>query len=244
MNVLISAGGTRERIDSVRSIANTATGRLGSLVAAAFDKAPETERIFYVCGQNAVRPESDRAELTVVEDTAGLEKAVREILAHNRVDAVVHSMAVSDYRVRSVTTPARIAGLAAQVPVIEAIDRAPSLGLDSKISSGEDRLVIVLEPTPKIIALFQTLAPQALLVGFKLLDQVSRETLFDAAFRLLEKNRCAFVVANDARDIHDDIHIACMIDRNRRIQRFGNKREIAEGIAKAVIAQLQEEKAK
>ncbi|MDR1596547.1 MAG: phosphopantothenoylcysteine synthase, partial [Treponema sp.] len=31
MNILISAGGTRERIDSVRSITNTATGRLGSL---------------------------------------------------------------------------------------------------------------------------------------------------------------------------------------------------------------------
>jgi phosphopantothenate-cysteine ligase len=238
VNILISAGGTRERIDSVRSITNAATGRLGSLIAACFDQAPETERIFYVCGQNAVRPESKKAELTVVEDTAGLERAVRKILSHNRVDAIIHSMAVSDYRVRSVTTPARIAGLAAGTSVIEAIDNAPSLEMDGKISSGEDRLVVVLEPTPKIISLFQTLAPQALLVGFKLLDHVSRETLIDTAFRLLEKNRCAFVVANDSRDIHDDVHIACLIDRNRRIQRFGAKDEIARGIAKAVLEQL------
>jgi phosphopantothenate-cysteine ligase len=124
--------------------------------------------------------------------------------------------------------------------VIEAIDNAPSLELGGKISSGEDRLVVVLEPTPKIISLFQTLAPRALLVGFKLLDHVSQETLIDAAFSLLEKNRCAFVVANDARDIHEDVHIACLIDRNRRIQSFSAKGEIARGIAEAVLGQLKE----
>jgi phosphopantothenate-cysteine ligase len=240
VNVLISAGGTRERIDSVRSIANTATGRLGSLVAACFDRAPETERIFYVFAPNAPRPESAKAELTVVEDTADLEQAVRDILGRSRVDAIVHSMAVSDYRTLSVTTPARIAERARSVPVIEAIDSAPSLGQDGKISSDENRLVIVLEPTPKIISLFQTLAPQALLVGFKLLDNVSHETLIDAARRLLEKNRCAFVLANDSRDIHDDTHIAYLMDRSHRIQRFGNKPEIARGIADAVIARLKE----
>ena len=243
MNILISAGGTRERIDSVRSIANTATGRLGSLVAGCFDKVPETERIFYVCTPNAPRPESARAEITVIEDTAGLEKAVREILRHNRVDAVIHSMAVSDYRVRSVTTPARIAESAVNASVIEAIDRAPSLEQDAKIRSGENRLVIVLEPTPKIISLFQTLSPQALLVGFKLLDKVSHETLIDAALSLLEKNRCAFVLANDARDIHDDMHVAWLIDRNRRMRRFGDKHAIARGIAEAVVTLFKEKNA-
>jgi phosphopantothenate-cysteine ligase len=240
MNILISAGGTRERIDSVRNIANTATGRLGSLVADCFDKVPETERIFYVCSQNAFRPESAKAELTVVGDTADLEKAVRDILGRSRVDAIIHSMAVSDYRVRSVTTPARIAESARNVPVVEAIDRAPSLRQDGKINSDESRLVIVLEPTVKIISLFQDLSPGALLVGFKLLDHVSHETLIDAAGRLLEKNRCAFVLANDSMDIHDDTHIAYLIDKTGRIQRFGDKQAIARGITEAVVARLKE----
>jgi phosphopantothenate-cysteine ligase len=243
VNILISAGGTRERIDSVRSIANTATGRLGSLVAACFDKIQETERIFYVCAPNVPRPDSAKAEITVVEDTAGLERAVRDILGQNRVDVIIHSMAVSDYRVRSVTTPARIAERARSVPVIEAIDSAPSLEQNAKISSDENRLVIVLESAPKIISLFQTLAPRALLVGFKLLDNASHETLIDAACRLLEKNRCAFVLANDARDIHDDTHIAYLIDRNRQIQRFEDKHEIALGISEAVVAKLKEKNA-
>ncbi|MDR3124133.1 MAG: phosphopantothenoylcysteine synthase [Treponema sp.] len=243
MNILISAGGTRERIDSVRSIANTATGRLGSLIAACFDAIPETERIFYVCAPNAPLPESAKAEITAVENTAGLETAVRDLLGRNRVDAIIHSMAVSDYRVRAVTTPARIAEIAANASVIEAIDSAPSLGQDAKISSDENRLVIVLEPTPKIISLFQTLAPRALLVGFKLLDNVSHETLLDAARRLLEKNRCAFVAANDARDIHGDTHIAWLLDKNGRIQRFGDKHTIARGITEAVVALLKERNA-
>ncbi|MFO7160860.1 MAG: phosphopantothenoylcysteine decarboxylase, partial [[Clostridium] cellulosi] len=36
MNVLITAGGTTENIDPVRKIKNTATGRLGSLIAEEF----------------------------------------------------------------------------------------------------------------------------------------------------------------------------------------------------------------
>jgi phosphopantothenate-cysteine ligase len=189
VNILISAGGTMERIDSVRSITNHATGRLGSLIARCFDEEPETERIFYICGKNAPLPESPKAEITVIEDTAGLERAVRDILQSRRVDAIIHSMAVSDYRVRAVTTPALIAGAAGSAPdqgaLINALENAPSLEQGAKISSDEKRLVIIMEPTVKIISLFQALAPQALIVGFKLLDQVPHETLIDTAYRLL-----------------------------------------------------------
>jgi phosphopantothenate-cysteine ligase len=220
---------------------------LGCRIAACFDTAPETERIFYLCGKTAPRPASAKAEVTVIEDTAGLERAVRELLRSHRVDAIIHSMAVSDYRLRTVTTPARIAeAVVAGEPtllrdsLIKAIDSAPSLGKDAKISSNEKQLVLVLEPTPKIIALFSSLAPRALLVGFKLLDNVSHETLIDTAHRLLEQNHCAYVLANDARDIHEDTHIAYLVDRDRRIQRFGDKDEIARGITENVIEKLRE----
>jgi phosphopantothenate-cysteine ligase len=240
VNILISAGGTRERIDSVRSITNTATGRLGSLIAACFDKVPETKRIFYICGKDAPRPESAKAEITVIEDTADLERAVRELLQNHRVDAVIHSMAVSDYRVRSVTTPARIAEAARRSSLIDAFENAPSLGQDGKISSDENRLVIVLEPAPKIISLFHLLAPDALLLGFKLLDNVSREDLINAASKLLEKNHCAFVLANDARDIHNDTHIAYLVDRDQGVRRFDDKCGIARGITENIIKKLKE----
>jgi phosphopantothenate-cysteine ligase len=257
MNVLITAGGTREKIDSVRSITNTATGRLGYLLARCFDRVPETERIFYVCGKTAPLPESPRAVITVIDDTAGLEAAVRKILRENPVDAIIHSMAVSDYRVRTVTTPALVADAAAlsfaqapdhTVPVPDAIrssvaaalEKVPALGHDTKISSHEKRLVLILEPTPKIISLLKDLAPQALITGFKLLDHVSHETLIDTAFRLLEKNRCNFVLANDAKDIHGDTHTGYLVDSEKNIRRLEGKPEIAEGITNTIIQKLKE----
>ncbi|AEF85115.1 phosphopantothenoylcysteine synthetase/decarboxylase [Treponema primitia ZAS-2] len=259
MNILITAGGTMERIDSVRSITNHATGRLGSLMARCFDEAPETERIFYICGKNAPQPESPKAEITVIEDTAGLERVVRDILQSRRVDAIIHSMAVSDYRVRAVTTPALIASAAGpgsdqsaltnslenassieQGALINALENAPSLEQGAKISSDEKRLVIILEPTVKIISLFQELAPHSLIVGFKLLDSVPHETLIDTAYRLLEKNHCAYVLANDAADIHGDAHIGYLVDAERRVQRFEDKSGIARGITENVIKKFNE----
>jgi phosphopantothenate-cysteine ligase len=77
-------------------------------------------------------------------------------------------------------------------------------------------------------------------VGFKLLDNVPHETLIDTAHRLLEKNHCAYVLANDARDIHGDTHIAYLVDRDRRLQRFSDKNEIARGITENVIKTLKE----
>jgi phosphopantothenate-cysteine ligase len=219
------------------------------------------ERIFYICGKNVPLPESVKTDITVIEDTAELENAVRETLQKHRVEAIIHSMAVSDYRVRTVSTPGLIAdaidrslgeGLAGKASdsgpapgsirpaLLGAMDNAPSLGRHAKISSDEQRLVIVLEPTPKIIALFHTLAPQALIVGFKLLDRVPYETLIDTAHRLLEKNSCAFVLANDAMDIHGDTHIGYLVDAERRVQCFEDKPGIARGITETIIKKLRE----
>ena len=49
MNIIVTAGGTSEPIDNVRRIANTGTGRLGSLVADELAEADWTGHIFYVC---------------------------------------------------------------------------------------------------------------------------------------------------------------------------------------------------
>ena len=46
MNIIVTAGGTSEPIDNVRRIANTGTGRLGSLVADELAEADWTDHIF------------------------------------------------------------------------------------------------------------------------------------------------------------------------------------------------------
>jgi phosphopantothenate-cysteine ligase len=98
-----------------------------------------------------------------------------------------------------------------------------------------------MEKTPKIISFLRGLAPQAVIVGFKLLDGVSETELLDAAAGVLEKNECDFVLANDARGITADGHSAILLRRGREIAgRFATKAEIADGIAAAVLQILAE----
>jgi phosphopantothenate-cysteine ligase len=262
MNFLITAGGTVERIDSVRYITNYATGRLGSLTAGCLAESPETERIFYICGKTSARPAAGKAEILPVEDAAELEAAVRKVLADNRVDAVIHSMAVSDYRVKTLTTPRLLAEAllcpradsppeAEPEPEAGAFCRPETLarriaeaaqrgGLErnQKICSGEENLMLLLEPTVKIISLFHELAPRSLLVGFKLLSGVSHARLIDTAYGLLQKNHCEYVLANDAKDIRGDTHLGYLIDRNKNVRGYENKSAIARGIAEHLLAKL------
>jgi phosphopantothenate-cysteine ligase len=226
MNILITSGGTSERIDPVRRIANSATGRLGALIAERF--GADGANVYYVCGANACVPNvgtSVGAALAAadggvtvrrIDDTADLESAVRELCAAVKFDAVIHAAAVSDYRVVSVSSG------------------GAELDRSQKISSTLPELTIALEPTPKIISLYRELAPNACLVGFKLLDSVSREELFSAARKVMDANNCAFVLANDGSQISGDAHVGHLLKRDGSAAEFTTKQDIAEGIFDAV----------
>ena len=104
MNIIVTAGGTSEPIDNVRRIANTGTGRLGSLVADELAEADWTGHIFYVCAKDSIRPVSKRVTCVEIQSVADLQEAVTELTEKYVIHGVVHSMAVSDYKVRSVST--------------------------------------------------------------------------------------------------------------------------------------------
>jgi phosphopantothenate-cysteine ligase len=214
---LITSGGTSERIDSIRRITNSGTGRLGRLIAERFADGG-AGRIFYIRSETADAPERGPVNDVTVESVADLERAVRRVCADVRVDAVIHAMAVSDYRVKSVTSSGR------------------ELRRDAKISSGERELTVALVPAPKIISLFRTLAPSATLVGFKLLDGATQEELRGAARELMRANGCELVLANDAREITGERHVGLLLSDDGGAERFESKKEIAEGIYRAVIA--------
>jgi phosphopantothenate-cysteine ligase len=82
------------------------------------------------------------------------------------------------------------------------------------------------------------------------MDGVPRDTLLDTAGRLLEKNHCTFVLANDKRDIHGDTHVGYLIDRgylpdrNRQVRRYETKAAIAGGITEQVITAYKEKGSK
>ena len=250
-NILITAGGTIEPIDKVRSITNTGTGRLGSLIADSFSKAPSVNKIFYICAHNTISPMSDKVAVIYIESVNDLQAAVIETIENHKIDVVIHSMAVSDYRVKAVSSVEALAEelntkLQEQELLEENVKEIILRGFDSndlvkdtgKMSSQINSPIILLEQTPKILPMFKKLLPKSIVVGFKLLSQVSEEKLLGVAHRLLIENECDYVLANDTSDITGDQHKGFLIDKNRSIKTFYTKQEIAAGIVAAILERI------
>ena len=249
MKILITAGGTTEPIDSVRSITNTSTGKLGSLIADAYSEIDKITKIYYLCGKNSIVPQTEKAEVFLVDTVASLELAVKNIIESDTIDIIIHSMAVSDYRVKTVTSVPMVSktlnkklNICNEKPVIQESfvttlfeDSETIINSDGKIRSNINNLILCMEQTPKIISFFQKIAPEAILVGFKLLDHVSVEELIDTAYRVLQDNHCSFVLANDLQDITKDKHVGYLIDNHRNYLKYSTKEEIAEAIVKVTL---------
>lgn len=232
--IIITAGGTSEKIDNVRKITNSGTGKLG--LAIANHLSPKDVMIYYVCSKNAVRP-SNMANVKVIEieGTKDLKQTIETLLTTEKIDYFIHSMAVSDYTTDYVTTIERIkSSLQSKDDIDEALKNVQTI-TGSKISSSEDNLVIVLKPTPKIISIIKTLSPETYLVGFKLLDNVSKEHLIAVATKLRDKNHCDLVVANDLEDIRNGNHLAYIIDKQDTIEEAYNKEDIARKLTRKMF---------
>ena len=235
-NILITAGGTSEPIDSVRSITNSGTGRLGSLTAERFAAKEDVGRVYYICPETALRPFDTKIEVIIVKTVDDLKAAVEDLLGRVRIDAVVHSMAVSDYRVRSVSTIEMVSQAMTSGDDIEsALNKTDLRYGGEKLSSKMGSPLILLEPTPKILPLFRQLSPDAVIVGFKLLSGVTTDRLFEVAKKLMTDNGCDYVLANDSKDISGDSHIGCLMDRDGGVIRCETKGEIAQTIADTVM---------
>lgn len=235
MKVLVTAGGTTEKIDNVRGITNFSTGRLGSLVASELDSKKETE-VIYVHGIGAILPESDQIRCIEIESTRDLANTLKNILERETIDFMVHSMAISDYYSVGTMTGESAARF------FNARDEKKLHGFwglfksekDKKISSKSEDLVVHLKKNPKVIQKLKEWSPQTKLVGFKLLVDVSEDELLKVTRETLVKNKCDFVLGNDKKTIMGDAHVGILIDKSGIINRFSTKQEIAKGIANLI----------
>lgn len=230
--IIITAGGTSEKIDTVRKITNSSSGKLGMTIANHLLEQNENLSIYYVCSKNSLRPKDERVKVVEIEGTIDLKNRIENLLLNEKIDYFIHSMAVSDYMTDYVTSLERIKeSIKSNDNLDEAFSNIEIIN-GSKISSYEDNLVIVLKPTPKIISIIKDLSPSTYLVGFKLLDGVSKEELIDVAKKLRDKNKCDLVVANDLSSIRNGEHIAYIIDKNNEIEESHGKDDIAKKLVR------------
>jgi phosphopantothenoylcysteine synthetase/decarboxylase len=166
MRVLVTAGGTREAIDGVRFITNASSGRTGAAIAEALEAA----------GHGVLLIQANRS-------VSELDDACRTALSESHFELVIHSAAVSDFVVRSLT----IDGVKYPAP------------FTGKIGSGST-LSVELTPGKKILPELKTYSqnPELKLVGFKLTDGAS-ETEIRAAVEKVLSAGADLVVHNDLR---------------------------------------------
>ena len=118
MNILITSGGTSEKIDRVRSITNHSTGQLGKIIAETF--LNKGDRVTLVTTSKAVRPLLHPNLTTVeIENVAELHEKLEQ-LVHTH-DVLIHAMAVSDY------TPVYMTGFDVQVLFLKKTPKIISL---------------------------------------------------------------------------------------------------------------------
>lgn len=222
---VITSGGISEKIDNVRKITNSSSGKLGMTIANHLLESKSDITIYYVCSKNALRPNNTRVKIIEVAGTLDLKDKVESLLKNEKIDYFIHTMAVADYMVDYVTTVDKMKKSFLNNGDMEVIK-------DTKISSYENNLVLVLKPTPKIISLIKKESPLTYLVGFKLLDGVSKSELIEVATRLRDKNKCDLVVANDLEDIRNKEHKAYIIDKEDKVVEASDKEDIAKKLVR------------
>lgn len=155
MKILVTSGGTSEKIDWVRSITNHSSGKLGKIITETLLKAGH--EVCLITTLQAVKSVS-HPNLTIIEikNTADLLQIMKDKVKDYHV--LIHSMAVSDY------TPVYMTGfdeVKASQDLTEFLDKKNQ---ETKISSKEDFQVLFLKKNPKIISLVKEWNPSIHLI--------------------------------------------------------------------------------
>ncbi|WP_319560651.1 phosphopantothenoylcysteine decarboxylase [Marispirochaeta sp.] len=220
MRILITAGGTEEPIDRIRSITNSSTGVTGATIAKVF-----AENSHHVCLLH-----SKRADLSPLEDLeiekrpyksfADLAAALREQLREKKsFDVVVHLAAVSDYAVKTIN-----------------VDGCPvTADRKGKIPSGR-KVSLTMEATPKLIDSVKEWSsnPNILVVAFKLTDTADGPAQEREIMELMRRSVADMVVHNDYSQISTAAHKAAVWYRGGCIARTETKEELARTLYKLV----------
>ena len=197
MKILVTGGNTFVPIDKVRGITNIFKGRTACDIATeclkrGYDVSllgnPGMEdRCCHVDEKNGeARGPGFLPYKTYDELYAMMEKRITRTGTTSDYDVVIHSAAVSDYKVARVCSPRTSAG-----------ESLPSINRDAKISSSHDRLLLELEPTEKIVdKIRDPWGFQGVLVKFKLQVDMSDGKLIEIAKKSMEDSGADIMVAN------------------------------------------------
>jgi len=143
MTALVTIGPTQEPLDSMRLISNRSTGELGTLLATSLADLGHTVIALRGIGATAPTTPLDRDNIRVLPftTTENLRRQLEKIGAEEKIDAIFHAAAVSDFYLPGAS--------------------------DGKIPTSGGALSLTLEPTPKLLPLLRGWFPTARITGWK-----------------------------------------------------------------------------
>jgi len=220
--VLITAGPTREAIDSVRFVSNKSSGKMGIEIAK--EAAARGAEVILIAGEcRAKLPEY--IETIHVISTDDFIKAVKDEISYKNYDIFISAAAISDYK--------------------------PIECIEGKISSDNVKEIhLNMKLTPKIINVARKKDYNLFIVAFKAETNVSRSELINKAYNRLIKSEVDLIVANDIgrEDIgfsskYNEVYI---LDKKKHITHVerNTKRYIASRILDVVLEVEKTEKSK
>lgn len=181
--VLVTAGSTAVMIDKVRCITNIFKGRTGNTIAHYLQKTGKYE-VDLITSNNEMVPPPSTHQTFKYKTYDELYNTMESLMTTWQYDVIIHSAAVSDYKVERVNSD-----------MVNACDTKVSS--EGKISSSHDALWIKMVPTRKIVDDIRTLWGQTgKLVKFKLQVDMSDNELVRVAAASMKHSKADIIVAN------------------------------------------------
>lgn len=180
--VLITAGGTTEPIDAVRTLANISTGQTGYLIAKTLDQLGYDVHLM-MSSSHAVRElhqQTSGFQIQFFSTFQSLSDLLKTELAHNHLDVVIHAAAVSDFRVETQS-------------------------VKQKLDSSQN-ITLKLKKNPKLIQHIKKWSRNKTLqlIGFKLTASATEKEIVKKVSGLFETAQVDYVIHNDIASFQRD----------------------------------------
>ncbi|MFP4364700.1 MAG: bifunctional phosphopantothenoylcysteine decarboxylase/phosphopantothenate--cysteine ligase CoaBC [Spirochaetia bacterium] len=167
--VLITAGRTVEYIDTVRTITNNSTGKMGIAIAEAAQAAGA--EVTLIAGKTSI-PLPESINIIKTETGSQMKQAVFNELENRKYDCFISCAAVSDYKVEKVS--------------------------EEKISTHtSEKLYLELVPTEKILDQVKPAFPETYVVAFRAQTGLDRDGLIRDGVSRRKKAGADLIAVND-----------------------------------------------
>ncbi len=229
--IIITGGPTNEPIDEVMKITNMSTGslsvKLGTLflkagykVCLILNRSVNTEKI------EALQEAKSALTIIAVETTDEMLSALERESENGHTDVLIHASAVGDYKAdytflledlaKYLWEEIKSGRIESEEALLAAMEDGEKYHIDnsSKISSYQKNLSVKLGLTPKIISQLRGWYEDTLLIGCKLLENVSKEELYEVAHKLCSKNDMDYILANDLADLRQGNTARYLVNKN------------------------------